>query len=510
MSARVGSRRRSQPVQQSMVSVSTDDRDSAAPEPPEPRVRGCVVVTKTSGCLVNAFSEDRDAPRVRTRPLRAMLCAMHSLAGGIAAPRSVFRLDGLAVATQESREGTIVAVLADPEADDDALATETRIVARAFAVAARRAVAGVVDADLLAAETRGLDESHTDATLEPFAGFHAGYLATNVLGRPASLAKRWLGAVASVPGVAAAHAFLGLAREERPGRLPTNRREDEDDESLRRHDASPLPAVSISASDIARDIARDERSSARALGTNDEPRARRSPPDPLAPAARAASPEWRALRRRAAAMLEAALRGDGASGLTTTTLSFPICHDPSRSPPSRSPPRDEESPNESLWVTLRAFASDARVSEEASGTREPFSFRDAACVAAVSVAPLTSQKHALEDAFAVAREAVLADLAFPSAETHAPPVPEDARHSFPFDAEAERNRDEDASGSPTSPLERLSDASGVSGSPEESESHERVARVPLRSRRGTRVFPYEPSSREGRGSGAKASGDPRR
>ena len=473
-----------------MVSVSTDDRDSTAPEPPEPRVRGCVVVTKTSGCLVNAFSEDRDAPRVRTRPLRAMLCAMHSLAGGIAAPRSVFRLDGLAVATQESREGTIVAVLADPEADDDALATETRIVARAFAVAARRAVAGVVDADLLAAETRGLDESHTDATLEPFAGFHAGYLATNVLGRPASLAKRWLGAVASVPGVAAAHAFLGLAREERPGRLPTNRREDEDDESLRRHDASPLPAVSISASDIARDETLN--------------------PDPLAPAARAASPEWRALRRRAAAMLEAALRGDGASGLTTTTLSFPICHDPSRSPPSRSPPRDEESPNESLWVTLRAFASDARVSEEASGTREPFSFRDAACVAAVSVAPLTSQKHALEDAFAVAREAVLADLAFPSAETHAPPVPEDARHSFPFDAEAERNRDEDASGSPTSPLERLSDASGVSGSPEESESHERVARVPLRSRRGTRVFPYEPSSREGRGSGAKASGDPRR
>jgi len=471
-----------------MVSVSTDDRDSAAPEPPEPRVRGCVVVTKTSGCLVNAFSEDRDAPRVRTRPLCAMLCAMHSLAGGIAAPRSVFRLDGLAVATQESREGTIVAVLADPEADDDALATETRIVARAFAFAARRAVAGAVDADLLAAETRGLDESHTDATLEPFAGFHAGYLATNVLGRPASLAKRWLGAVASVPGVAAAHAFLGLAREERPGGFPTNRREDEDDESLRRHDASPLPAVSMSASDIARD----------------EPRARCSPPDPLAPAARAASPEWRALRRRAAAMLEAALRGDGASGLTTETLSFPMYQDP-----SRSPPRDEESP-ESLWVTLRAFASDARVSEEASGTREPFSFRDAACVAAVSVAPLTSQKHALEDAFAVAREAVLADLAFPSAETHAPPVPEDARHSFPFDAEAERNRDEDASGSPTSPLERLSDASGVSGSPEESESHERVARVPSRSRRGTRVFPYEPSSREGRGSGAKASGDPRR
>lgn len=473
-----------------MVSVSTDDRDSTAPEPPEPRVRGCVVVTKTSGCLVNAFSEDRDAPRVRTRPLCAMLCAMHSLAGGIAAPRSVFRLDGLAVATQESREGTIVAVLADPEADDDALATETRIVARAFAVAARRAVAGVVDADLLAAETRGLDESHTDATLEPFAGFHAGYLATNVLGRPASLAKRWLGAVASVPGVAAAHAFLGLAREERPGRLPTNHCEDEDDESFRRHDASPLPAVSVSASDIARDETLN--------------------PDPLAPAARAASPEWRALRRRAAAMLEAALRGDGASGRMTETLSFPIRDSEPSPDPSRSNPRD------SIQVTLRAFASDARVSEETSGSLgEPFSFRDAACVAAVSVTPL--EETSLEDAFAVAREAVLADLAFPSAETHAPPVPEDARHSFPFDAEAERNRDEDAPGSPTSPLERLSDASSVAGSPEESESHERVARVPSRSRRGTRVFPYEPrvfpyepSSREGRGSGAKASGDPRR
>jgi hypothetical protein len=209
-------------------------------------------------------------------------------------------------------------------------------------------------------------------------------------------------------------------------------------------------------------------------------------------------------------MLEAALRGDGASGRMTETLSFPIRDSEPSLDPSRSNPRD------SIQVTLCAFASDARVSEETSGSLgEPFSFRDAACVAAVSVTPL--EETSLEDAFAVAREAVLADLAFPSAETHAPPVPEDARHSFPFDAEAERNRDEDAPGSPTSPLERLSDASSVSGSPEESESHERVARVPSRSRRGTRVFPYEPrvfpyepSSREGRGSGAKASGDPRR
>ena len=148
----------------------------------------------------------------------------------------------------------------------------------------------MVDADLQAAETRGLDESHTDATLEPFAGFHAGYLATNVCSvDPRASRGGWAQSRPS-RGVAAAHAFLGLAREERPGRLPTNHCEDEDDESFRRHDASPLPAVSISASDIARDETLT--------------------PDPLAPAARA-SPEWRALRRRAAAMLEAALRGDG-------------------------------------------------------------------------------------------------------------------------------------------------------------------------------------------------------
>ena len=159
----------------------------------------------------------------------------------------------------------------------------------------------------------------------------------------------------------------------------------------------------------------------------------------------------------------------------TETLSFPIRDSEPSPDPSRSNPRD------SIQVTLRAFASDARVSEETSGSLgEPFSFRDAACVAAVSVTPL--EETSLEDAFAVAREAVLADLAFPSAETHAPPVPEDARHSFPFDAEAERNRDEDAPGSPTSPLERLSVASSDAGSPGKAR-YERVARVPSRSRR---------------------------
>ena len=504
MSARAGSKGRSQSVRLSMVSVSTDDRDSAAPEPPEPRVRGCVVVTKTSGCLVNAFSEHRDAPRVRTRPLCAMLCAMHSLAGGIAAPRSVFRLDGLAVATQESREGTIVAVLADPEADDDALATETRIVARAFAVAARRAVAGVVDADLLAAETGGPDETQTDATLELFAGFHAGYVATNVLGRTASLAKRWLGALAAVEGVRAAHAFLSLAREEAPGvPVDLDLSDDFSDERRRFDESFPLPTVSIE----------DEDASPRTPAQHTV-----SPlPDLLAPAARAASREWLALRRRAAAMLDAALllsrRGDGTFATLTETLAFPSLEHKG-----------------TLFVTLRAFASEPCVLEEANGTRK--TYRDAACVAAVSfVDPSFAEKtpslnsptytrassestsDGLEEAFERARRALLADLAFPSAETHAPPV-FFSRSAFEgFDAREEREERRDAyvrPGSPTSPLERASDASSADGSSAEERGFLSAPRVapPSRSRRGTRVYPYEPSPREGRGSGTKASRAP--
>ena len=498
MSARAGSRRRSQSVRLSMVSVSTDDRDSAAPEPREPRVRGCVVVTKTSGCLVNAFSQHRDAPRVRTRPLCAMLCAMHSLAGGIAAPRSMFRLDGLAVATQESKEGPIVAVLADPEADDDALATETRIVARAFAVAARRAVAGVVDADLLAAETGGPDETQTDATLELFAGFHAGYVATNVLGRTASLAKRWLGALTAVAGVRAAHAFLSLAREEAPG-VPVDF--DEDDDETRRFDAPPLPAVSIE----------DEDASPRTPAPHTV-----SPlPDLLAPAARAASNEWLALRRRAAAMLEAARRGDGTFATLTETLAFPVFRG------------DSDEDKQTLFVTLRAFASEPCVLEEANGTLK--TYRDAACVAVVStVDPSFAEKtprpntytrastysltsDGLEEAFERARRALLADLAFPSAETHAPPV-FFSRSTFEgFDAREEQARDAYLRpGSPTSPLERASDASSADGSSAEERGILSAPRVapPSRSRRGTRVYPYEPSPREGRGSGTKASRAP--
>ena len=508
MPARAGSKSRSQPVRLSMVSVSTDDRDSAAPEP---RVRGCVVVTKTSGCLVNAFSsEHRDAPRVRTRPLCAMLCAMHSLAGGVAAPRSVFRLDGLAVGTQESREGTIVAVLADPEADDDALATVTRIVARAFAAAARLAVAGVVDADLLAAETRGLDETHTDATLELFAGFHAGYLATNVLGRPASLAERWLGAIAAVPGVCAAHAFLGLAREERPG-LPTDR---EDDESRYESEPPPLPTVSM----LARDRSRGKDEEPTRSGTN-EPK--RFAADPLTPARFCAgSPEWRALRRRAAAMLEAAKsRGDGTSRsvLTDTVdVTFPY---PTDDDAHECRSEGETLRSETLRVTLRAFAAaEHALSEEASET--PATYRDAACVAAVSVfadakipssSPVTETSphcdariDGLEDAFARAEEVVLADLAFPAAETHAPRVARADWRPYGSPLDAAFDAAFDAPGSPTSPLERASDAS-PEGSAEESEALFRAAPPKhARSRRGTRVYPYEPSAREGRGGGAKA------
>ena len=181
-------------------------------------------------------------------------------------------------------------------------------------------------------------------------------------------------------------------------------------------------------------------------------------------------------------------------------------------------------------MTLRAFASEPCVLEEANGTRK--TYRDAACVAAVSfVDPSFAEKtpslnsptysrassestsDGLEEAFERARRALLADLAFPSAETHAPPV-FFSRSAFEgFDAREEREERRDAyvrPGSPTSPLERASDASSADGSSAEERGFLSAPRVapPSRSRRGTRVYPYEPSPREGRGSGTKASRAP--
>ena len=48
MSARAGSKGRSQSVRLSMVSVSTDDRDSAAPEPPERETRWAAAVAQVA------------------------------------------------------------------------------------------------------------------------------------------------------------------------------------------------------------------------------------------------------------------------------------------------------------------------------------------------------------------------------------------------------------------------------------------------------------------------------
>ena len=99
---------------------------------------------------------------------------------------------------------------------------------------------------------------------------------------------------------------------------------------------------------------------------------------------------------------------------------------------------------------------------------------------------------------------MLADLAFPAAETHAPRVARADWRPYGSPLDAAFDAAFDAPGSPTSPLERASDAS-PEGSAEESEALSRAAPPKhARSRRGTRVYPYEPSAREGRGGGAKA------
>ena len=297
---------------------------------------------------------------------------MHSLAGGIAAPRSVFRLMGSPWRLRSPGRAPSSPCWRIPRRTTTRW-PRRREPSRAFAVAARRAAAGVVDADLLAAETRGLDESHTDATLEPFAGFHAGYLAKSRTCSVDPRASRRGGWAQSRPSrVAAAHAFLGLAREERPT-PDVNHCEDEDDESLRRHDASPSPAAPRERHH------RDETSN----------------PDSLAPAARAASPEWCAL---AGAPPRCSRRPPRRRGFGThdrdARFRFGI--------PNRVRTESFKSERFDSGDSARAFASDARVSEETPGSLgEPFSFRDAACVAAVSVTPL--EETSLEDAFAVAR-----------------------------------------------------------------------------------------------------------
>ena len=196
-----------------------DSRVRDTKDTPNPWLRGCVVITKSTGrILVNAFADD--AAAWRSRPLCAMLCAMHSLAGGtFSAPRCTLRLDGFSVTTQESREGTIVAVLADPtEHDTRAVQTVTRIVARNFSIVSRNALPGVIMDDLFETERNaGVDDNTNDPnnhTIDTFAKFHANYLLPKVLAHPKSTTLRWLSEIAHCEDVIAAHVFLSLFNEE--------------------------------------------------------------------------------------------------------------------------------------------------------------------------------------------------------------------------------------------------------------------------------------------------------
>ena len=71
---------------------------------------------------------------MRVRQLCGMLTALHSLAGGIAEPVSFLTLSRFSVGLCESRDGYIVAVLADPgDAHRESVSELARVVARAFA-----------------------------------------------------------------------------------------------------------------------------------------------------------------------------------------------------------------------------------------------------------------------------------------------------------------------------------------------------------------------------------------
>ena len=438
--------------------------------------------------MVNAFLEDPSASRVRTRPLCAMLCAMHSLSGGVAAPRLTLRLDRFTVATQESRDGTIVALLAGPEADERALVMATRIVARGFSVASRRALASVLDADLLDAETRVLDETPNDETLEVFENFHARYLLSKVFRRTnATITERWLREIADVRDVRAAHAFVRLGKEETEedsfSRLDEGSEDecsDEDGFDDRWCTESPVSAVSRTSSITKSPLA-----------------------DILSPASKSAA--WRTVRRRAAEMMDQVLRSSkSASPLTLTeTLAFE---------------RADET-GEVLRATLHAFASEAHDANEGSET-----YRDAACAVAVSVSPeenrnaqdpknqkaetletkrdeSSSISPSLASAFARARAAVLADLAPPPPEAFSPAARDASATS------ARVQYEYGGGGSPASPLS-VAEFAALSGEESEDRGAESEVTAPVAARatvppgasrgerraaRGTRVYPYEPS-----------------
>jgi len=421
-----------------MVSLGVNKRDSRvrdAADTPKPWLRGCLVVTTTNRLLVNAFADD--AAATRSGPLCAMLCAMHSLAGGAAAPGCcLLQLRGFIVTTQESREGTIVAMLArHDEHDTRAVRTVTRIVARCFSVAARNAGAPSVvihdDFFLPASPTIacGVDEecSTNQRTQDTFASFHHKYLTPHVLGHPESITRRWLSEIVKCDDVCAAHCFLTLAGEER---------ETDNDDYF------------VSDDDFDDNVLRSPAASLYTKSTH---------PLVVLTSPESKSAAWGTVAKRAGEMIE-----NVSSSSTKTCVMETV--------------QFQSGGGDSINATLHAFASSTCV--EKGGKR------DAACFVAFSVLRVdeganVKPKHtktkvhpALLSAFGTARAAVLADTALPSSETwakHEPSLPyivdEPSRPYVVDTPEYQRDdRDRSRSCSPTSPLCARTDLEfGLSG-----------------------------------------------
>ena len=201
-----------------------------------PWLLGCVVTTKTATCLVNATVRDPPGGPVRVRQLCGMLTALHSLAGGIAEPVSFLALSRFSVGLCESRDGYIVAVLADPGvAHRESVSELARVVARAFARAGGSDLPDLIHADTLDAEERAdahtvhddlADSSDEPRTWDRFASFHDEFLVPALRdARPPRL--RWLEPVAALPDILRVHLLTLEEDETSPNEAPETESPDE-------------------------------------------------------------------------------------------------------------------------------------------------------------------------------------------------------------------------------------------------------------------------------------------
>ena len=172
---------------------------------------------------------------MRVRQLCGMLTALHSLAGGIAEPVSFLALSRFSVGLCESRDGYIVAVLADPGvAHRESVSELARVVARAFARAGGSDLPDLIHADTLDAEERAdahtvhddlADSSDEPRTWDRFASFHDEFLvpALETRARP----TRWLEPVAALPDILRVHLLTLEEDETSPNEAPETESPDE-------------------------------------------------------------------------------------------------------------------------------------------------------------------------------------------------------------------------------------------------------------------------------------------